>query len=304
MTNSLDNVLTQIDITGPNFDITTLISNRPLEKRGTGDSEYRDSLTRSLKESSRRNLDTQDRRLPDPKSTRSNRSAERPFENQSSNTGLNRRDVAKTPNERTPLKSPPTREDRPDHTLVKPDGDSESREDVAFTDVGEIPSGEESDGLNDEHFFKIQATTGMPPAEFQPFTITTLLDDDGSTEIAGEDISNSQLDGRAHAQSVIENLIDQIAISLDQGQLQVSKTLTPPAGLFQAMKALDNHDDTSENLIEINLELPDEKTIGTDSQIASLIDSVEFEVTTSDASIETGDRLNSMDTRGRCRRRA
>ncbi|MCH7990025.1 MAG: hypothetical protein IID46_12860, partial [Planctomycetes bacterium] len=136
MTSSLLNVLTQIDVTGPNLDVTTLIPNRPLDKRGAGDSEYRDSLTRSLKDSSRRNLNTEPRRFSDSESIRNDRSTERTFENQSSNTEVNRREVSNTPNERTTLKKPPTQEDRPGETLVKPDDNSETPENVTLTDVG------------------------------------------------------------------------------------------------------------------------------------------------------------------------
>ncbi|MCH7685670.1 MAG: flagellar hook-length control protein FliK, partial [Planctomycetes bacterium] len=279
--------------TGPNFDVTTLILNRPLEIRGTGDSEYRDSLARSLKESSRRNLNTKTRRLPDSEPIRSDQSTKHSFGNQSSNTEVNRREVSNTPNERTTLKRPPTQEDRPGETLVKPDDNSETPENVTLTDVGEISSREESDILEGEQILEIQAVIGMPPAQFQPFIITTIFDEDVTTEIEGEEISYSLLEGRAHARFVIENLINRFEISPDQGPIQNSEALTPPAGLFQALKALDKHGDTSENPSENNLGLPDEISIDPDTQIASVIDSAEFEVAPADASIEIDGTVSS-----------
>ncbi|MCH7987955.1 MAG: flagellar hook-length control protein FliK, partial [Planctomycetes bacterium] len=154
-----------------------------------------------------------------------------------------------------------------------------------LTDVGEIDSGEESDVLKGEQFFKIQAVIGLPPAQFQPFIVTTTLDDEIATEIEVEEISNSLSEGRAHARSVIGNLIDRFEISPNQGQLHVSETLIPPAGLFQALKSLDQHEDSSEKLAQLNSELKVEITIDPNTETASLIDSVQFEVTPADVSV-------------------
>ncbi|MCH7688277.1 MAG: flagellar hook-length control protein FliK, partial [Planctomycetes bacterium] len=114
----------------------------------------------------------------------------------------------------------------------------------------------------------------------------TLFDENVTSELDGEEISYSLPDGRAHARSVVELLINRFEITPAQGHSQDSETLIPPAGLFQALKALDQHEDTSENPTENNSELPDKITIGPDIEIASLIDSVEFEVTPADASSE------------------
>jgi len=313
-TNSLLNAFTQIDVTGPNVDLTTLVPNRTSNNNTAGDSKYREALARTLQEPDRTKAGTERRRPPAPKSTESSQSADQKFQNKSSISDSNRAGGNRTTNKPTASQQKPQPKES---QLSKPapsktGNDTKPSSNATSTNAETIPAGKHSEVKEDDQFFVLQAVAGSPPAEFQPITVTSALVDELTIENGAEittdiqdnstnqvqdqlSVANFPSDGLANAHAVIENLIETYEVVSEHRSLPENETPIPPAGLFQALESLSKHEEDLPLDPNINLseqpdgELSENLTFDpqalTETEIATLSDSVDFEVTPIEANL-------------------
>jgi len=276
-TNSLLNAFTQIDVTGPNVDLTTLVPNRTSNNNTVGDSKYREALARILQESDRTKAGTEQRRPSAPKSTGSSQSTDQKFQNKSSQFDSHRADDNRTTNNPSASQQKPQpQESQPSKPAPSKTGnDTEPSSNRTSSDAETIPAGEHSEDKEDDQFFELQAVAGSPPAEFQPITVTSALVDELTIENGAEtttdiqenstnqvqdqlSVANFPNDGLANAHAVIENLIETYEVVSEHRSLLDNETPKPPAGLFQALESLSKHEEDLPLDPNINLsEQPD-----------------------------------------------